>query len=260
MEKKYPDNKLKNKIKNGETVFGPFARINSPAVVEIVGYSGFDFVIIDMEHGPLSYSEAENMVRAASLSGITPVIRVPENKDVNIFRALDTGAEGVQIPQINDSVAAEYAARSARYHPLGNRGVCKYVRSALYSSVPANEYFERSSQEVLTVLMIEGEKVINDLDEIATVSEVDVLFLGPYDLSQSLGIPGQVKDSRVTKIIEKAIGIARNRGKAVGTFTTSAEEAWYWASRGVQYISIGIDTGLLYESTRELVKQLQEKR
>lgn len=260
MGKSFPENILKTKIKNGEVVYGPFSRINSPAVVEILGYAGFDFVIIDMEHGPLNFTEAENSVRSAQVAGITPIIRVPENKDILIHRALDTGASGVQVPQVNDVISAEYVVNSARYYPLGSRGVCKYVRSACYSNITVEDYFKGANNETLTVLNIEGEAAVRSIGEIASVPEVDVLFFGPYDLSQSLGIPGQVNDPKVVKAIEKSIDIVRSKGKAVGTFTSDFENAHYWAERGVQYVSIGIDTGLLYESTLELVKQLKKAR
>lgn len=259
MIKSFPINKLKERLKNGETVFGPFVRMNSPAIMEILGYAGFDFAIVDLEHGPMSYSEAENMVRAARSSEITPIIRVQENNETNILRALDTGAGGVQIPQINDAVSGAYAGRSSHYYPLGNRGVCKYVRSALYSAVPAEDYFQQSNREVLVVVHIEGKKGIEELDSILEIPEIDVIFLGPYDLSQSLGVPGQVNSPPVVKAMEKSVEMSRKAGKAVGTFSATVEGAHFWAERGVQYVSTFIDTGILFESAVQLVDRLKLK-
>ena len=123
-------NHLKEALMNGKTVFGPFLKLTDPAVVEIMGFAGFDFVIIDQEHGPISLQNAQNMVRAAESVGISPIIRVNKNEETSILRALDIGAQGIQIPQINSTENAIQAVQSVKYSPQGDRGVCRYVRVA----------------------------------------------------------------------------------------------------------------------------------
>ncbi|HAJ33282.1 MAG TPA: hypothetical protein DCK79_07890 [Candidatus Atribacteria bacterium] len=128
-------NYLKEALMNGKTVFGPFLKITDPAVVEIMGFAGFDFVIIDQEHGPISVQSAQDMIRAAESVGITPIVRVIKNEETSILRALDIGAQGIEIPQINNKQNAMKALKSVKYSPQGERGVCRYVRAADYSSM-----------------------------------------------------------------------------------------------------------------------------
>jgi len=153
-------------------------------------FAGFDFVIIDAEHGPISIQSAQNMIRAAETANITPIIRVANNDEDLILRALDIGAQGIEIPQINSKSQAIKAVRSVKYAPQGERGVCRYVRAANYSSMDKYEYFKSANNETIIIAHIEGVKGINNLDEILSVPDMYVIFIGPYDLSQSLGIPG----------------------------------------------------------------------
>jgi len=128
-------NHLKKNLQGGKVVFGPFLKFTDPAVVEIMRFAGFDFVIIDEEHGPISNESSQNLIRAAESVGITPIIRVGNNEEILILRALDIGAQGIEIPQINSKVDAERAIKSVKYSPQGERGVCRYVRAANYSSL-----------------------------------------------------------------------------------------------------------------------------
>ena len=120
-------NNLKKALHDSKIVSGPFLKITDPAVVEIIGFAGFDFVIIDAEHGPISMENAQNMIRAAETVNITPIIRVGNNDEALILRALDIGAQGIEIPQINSRSDAVRAVKSVKYSPQGERGVCRYV-------------------------------------------------------------------------------------------------------------------------------------
>ena len=253
----YSTNVLKSKMENGKVVFGTFVKIYSPAIMEILGYAGFDFAIIDMEHGPMGYSQAEDMVRAASLSSITPIVRVASNKDYEIQKALDIGAGGVQVPQVNDRLSAEYASNSAYYYPQGNRGVCKYVRAAKYSAISNENYFIKANQETLVVVHIEGKRGVRELPKILAVEGLDVIFLGPYDLSQSLGVTGQVDHPDVVTTMENAIDKIVKAGKIAGTFCSSVDDVLRWVTRGVHYVAFGTDTGFLYNSAKELIIHLE---
>lgn len=241
-----------------EVVFGPFMKLNNPAIVEIFGNSGFDFVIIDTEHGPTSMETAENLVRAAELVGATPIVRVSSNDSDKISRALDIGAQGIQIPQISNKADAEKAVKSAKFFPLGERGVCRFVRAASYSAKERYKYFSESNYETLIILQIEGLEGVKNIDEILKVDGIDILFLGPYDLSQSLGIPGQVDDPAVEKEMLKVVRKAREQGKVVGTFVDNVYEAVKWKKAGIKYISYSVDVGILYEAGREIIKNLDE--
>ncbi len=254
--KKVRVNELKRKLAKGEVVCGPFVRIGSPAVMEILGHAGFDFAIIDLEHGPMSVEKAEDMVRAAVCARISPIIRVTELNQPLILRALDTGADGVQIPQINNKEAAQLAAASTRYYPYGDRGVCRCIRAAGYSHIPATDYFEMANQETLTIVHIEGIDGVKQIDKILEVPNIDVIFLGPYDLSQSVGCPGKVNDPKVVGAMEEIIRKTREAGKYAGTYADNVEAIKHWTECGVQYVASYIDTLLLYEAARDLAAKV----
>jgi 4-hydroxy-2-oxoheptanedioate aldolase len=248
-------NTLKEKLQNGEIVIGPFMKFTDPAAVEIAGLAGFDFVIIDMEHGPVSYERAQDLIRAAELRNVTPVIRVPENKEIYIQRALDIGAHAVQVPQISNAKDAENVARASKFHPEGARGACRYVRAARYSSTPKAEYFSHANNDVITIIHIEGLEGIKNLEKIVKVPGIDIIFLGPYDLSQSCGVPGQTDHPEVIKKMTEAVELARNYGKVVGTFVESAEAVKKWSGLGVQYLSYSVDVGIYLQACSDIVSK-----
>jgi 4-hydroxy-2-oxoheptanedioate aldolase len=249
---------IKAELKQGRVLMGPFFRIPSPDLVEIFGEAGFDFIIIDQEHGPVSTETASNLVRACDLVGMAAVIRVPDNQPWQIQHALDIGALGVQVPQVGSVADAERVVRSSKFAPVGSRGVCRNVRAARYSARDRFKYFEESNRDTLVVVHIEGKEGVDHLDKILGVSGLDVIFLGPYDLSQSLGIPGQVDHPRVQSTMEEAISMCRRAGVAVGTYADNIEAAKRWVDRGVQYMAVGVDTSLIYNLTRKMIAEFRE--
>jgi 4-hydroxy-2-oxoheptanedioate aldolase len=250
-------NKLKLKLQKGEAAFGPFCKFQDPAAIEIAALAGFDFVIIDLEHGPLDVFQAQNLIRAAESRGITPIIRVSENSESNILRCLDIGAHAVQVPQISNRQDAEQVVKNTRYFPQGERGVCRYVRAAGYSSVEKTTYFKAANNQVLTIIHIEGLEGIKNLDEILKVEGIDVIFLGPYDLSQSCGVPGQIHHEKVQNSMMEAVSKAKKLGKIVGTFVETPEDAKKWKEIGVQYISYSVDVGILLNAYTSIVSRLK---
>ena len=250
-------NLLKKKLKEGKTCFGTFVRLG-PAAAEILGYGGWDFAVIDMEHGVFDFPLVEQCVRAARCSNVTSLVRIPEPTPSNIMRVVDAGAEGVQIPQVESAETAQAACRAARYFPEGNRGLCSFVRAANYSAVPPEEHLPSSNREVLTVLHIEGERAVREIEAIIETPGLDVVFLGPWDLSQSLGVPGKTKDPRVVGLMEKVISLCREKGIVSGTFVRFVDEAKYWIDRGVQYMMLSTDAGLLLQVSRERLEGLRK--
>ncbi|MCJ7814027.1 MAG: aldolase/citrate lyase family protein [Candidatus Atribacteria bacterium] len=250
-------NNLKKALHDSKIVFGPFLKITDPAVVEIMGFAGFDFVIIDEEHGPISMESAQNMIRAAESVNITPIIRVGDNNEALILRALDIGAQGIEIPQVNSRSDAVRAVKSVKYSPQGERGVCRYVRAANYSSIDKFKYFKSANDETMIIVHIEGVKGINNLDEILLVSGIDVIFIGPYDLSQSLGIPGEVNHPLVVEKMKEVILKCKENKVAVGTFADDVKTAKSWISLGIQYMSFSVDVGILYEASKNIINKFK---
>lgn len=238
-------------------VLGPFMKLDSPAVVELAGLAGFDFVIIDMEHGPLDILSAENMVRAAHLRNLIAIVRVGENNPLMISRALDIGADGVQVPQISNAKDALNAVRAAKFFPEGERGVCRYVRAADYTQISKAEYFKRANQDTNVIIHIEGQEGLSNLDEILKVDGIDILFIGPYDLSQSLGIPGEVENPRVIAEVTRIMDDAKTVGKKIGIFVEDISTAKNYISKGIQYVAYSVDVGLILDQFKSITTQIK---
>jgi len=250
------ENALKLKLAAGQVVYGPFMNCSYGAMIEIVGLAGFDFAIIDMEHGPLATQTAEDLCRAGLAGGLAPIIRVRKNDAPQIQRALDIGSAGVQIPQIETREQAELSVRAAKYAPLGMRGLSFYTRAGEYTINGIQGLTDHLNAEQLVIIHIEGARGLENLSEIVQTPHLDVIFLGPYDLSQSLGIPGQVNDPRVIDGMKRAIEVIRTAGKWAGTFAGDAATAERWESAGVQYLAIGVDVGIFAQACRQLRNQL----
>lgn len=247
--------RLRGTLRDGKSAFGPFMKSLDPAFVEIAGYAGFDYAILDMEHGPAATDRLGDLIRAAVCGNIAPIVRVPDISEQSIGKALDLGACGVQIPQVSTAEEAERAVRFAKFFPRGERGVCRFVRAAGYSAIPRNVYFSDANRALL-VLQLEGEVALRNLDDIISVDDVDVLFIGPYDLSQSLGVPGEVDNPRVTSAMSTIVEKAAAKGKTVGTFVDSIAAARRWMDAGIHYISYSVDVGIFREACASLVTDL----
>lgn len=243
---------FKDKLKQNKSVIGPFMKSCDPAFVEVAGYSGFDFAILDMEHGPASIETMENLVRAAIISGMVPIIRVPDTSETSIGKALDIGALGVQLPQIQNAKQAEEAIKRAKFYPQGERGMCRFVRAANYSSLDRYEYFERAN-ESLVILQLEGQEGIDNLEEILEIDGIDILFIGPYDLSQSLGVPGDITNPKVIDQMKFIVDKAKAKGTTLGTFLDQPDQVKLWQDAGVQYLSYSVDVGIFLEGCKRIV-------
>ncbi|MDR2886515.1 MAG: aldolase [Bacteroidales bacterium] len=247
---------FREKLLKGEPVYGPFMKTGDAAFVECAGHAGFDFCILDMEHGPVDFFNLQNLIRGAEAAGILPVVRTYDSSETAISKALDIGAKGVQVPQIQSAEEAREVIKAARYFPKGERGVCRFVRAANYSSTPRNEYFE-SANEALVILQVEGKQVVNHLDDILAVEGLDILFVGPYDLSQSLGVPGQVSHPVVVDTIKKITERAKEAGVVLGVFCDTFEAAALWRSAGIQYLSWSVDVGIFTDACKAIVEKLK---
>ena len=245
--------KFREKIANGENVFGPFMKTSDPMFVEAAGLSGFDFVILDMEHGPVEIESQQNNIRAAEARNTVPIIRLKDKAENTIGKALDIGAYGIQVPQINSADEAREVVKYAKFYPYGMRGVCRFVRAADYSAVDRYEFFE-SSKDVLVILQLEGIGAIKNLDEILEVEGVDILFIGPYDLSQSLGLPGQVNNPVVVDEMKKIVEKAKKKNKVIGTFIDTPEDLKMWKDIGLQYLCYSVDIGIFMDACKEINK------
>ncbi|MEW6660873.1 MAG: HpcH/HpaI aldolase family protein [Bacillota bacterium] len=246
--------RFKEKLSSG-TVYGPFSKTKDPAFVEIAGYAGFDFIILDLEHGPNSVETVQNLIRAARLAKILPIVRVKEGNFSVIGEALDIGAAGIQVPQVTTAEEAKRIVRLAKFFPEGMRGLCRFVRAADYSSMDRYEYI-KGANETLIIVQLEGQEAMNNLDEILDVKGIDILFIGTYDLSQSLGIPGQVNHPLVMAKIKEIIERCKAKGIQVGSFADTLENAKNFKEAGVKYLAYSVDVGLFYEHCKYIIDNL----
>ena len=254
MPQVFPTNKVKALHREGKPAIGAFCPIHSAQIIEIMGYAGLDFVIIDTEHGPAGVETVEHLCRAAELGGMMPFVRVTNNTDPTIIlRALDAGAMGVQIPMIESGEQAARVARGARYNPLGTRGLAG-TRATRYGSIPLAEYVKAANEEVAVIVQIETVKGVENATEIAKAPGVDIVFIGPVDLSLALGIPGQVGSPLHTEYMDKAINAVIAAGKPVGSLTFSTEHGQEQIARGMQYLCINAVP--VYAHCRNMLQQL----
>ena len=187
---------IKQEMKNGNPMIGIFITLPAPGLVEMAAACGYDFVIIDNEHGTSDINGAtENMILAAYASGIYPIIRVPNLVRGSILKPLDMGIKGVHVPLINTKELAEEAVKAAKYPPIGNRGTAVTIRAANYgfSTKKGRDFLDKSNEETLVIAAIETKESVDNLDDILSVPGIDVVFIGPYDLSVSLGYTADVK-------------------------------------------------------------------
>jgi len=227
-------NTLKQKLNQGLPTFGPFVNTPAPAMVETMGWLGYDFVIIDCEHGTMDYETTENMIRAAELSGVTPIIRIGMNIQQHIQRYLDAGAQGVLIPLINNAADGKAVVDSVKYPPTGKRGLFA-GRPARYGVQDMAEYVKEANEETFVGLQIETLEGLENQDEIIATEGADLIFLGPGDLSSSFGVHGQPTHPKVIETIEGLTEKILAAGKHVGTITADAGQAKHWNEIGIRW-------------------------
>ena len=252
-EKSSPGN-LRDRLHKGEVVFGVFCKTTSPEMIECLGYAGFDFCILDHEHGPIGMETTQNLVRAAEMSGICPIVRAGEINETGISHPLDVGVAGVQVPQVNSLEDAKRVIELARFAPRGKRGVCRFVRAARYSDMNRQEYFATANESII-ILQLEG-SAISAYRDVVKLEDVDVFFIGPYDISQTLGLTGQIDAPEVQAKVHEIIGIVKDAGKAAGVFADTPEQAKRWIDAGCQYIAYSVDYGIFVDACKALNKEL----
>jgi 4-hydroxy-2-oxoheptanedioate aldolase len=250
-------NLTKEKIKAGQATYGVFINISCPSIVEIIGLLGFDFVLIDAEHGPMDLETCENMVRAADRVNVTPLVRVAINIQQNILRYLDGGALGVQLPLLNTKADVESVVRSVRYRPEGRRGLAGVRANDWGLSGPLGEYVKTANEENLVICQIETMEAVDNLKEILTVPGVDVIFIGPNDLSVAMGYPGQVKHPEVQSMIERLVREIKAAGKPMGTVAYDLDTLRLRKEQGFQFIVYNV-VPMIVKSGREYLQAARE--
>ena len=225
-----------------EYVVGTFLNLGSPVTVEIAGLAGFDWVLLDHEHGPGGEDTMLHQLQAAAATPTFPIVRIAINETARFKRALDMGASGVMVPYVNTADEARAAVQAMRYPPHGIRGVAKFNRGAGFSG-DFEDYYLHAHERLLTVVQIETAEAVANIDEIAAVDGADVLFVGPADLSYNLGIRDQLESPRFTEALQKVSAAAKKHGKAAGILVHANPLVAKVRDLGYTFVSLGSDGG-----------------
>ncbi len=243
-------NTLKQRLKKGEKTFGVFLDLGHPPIAEILAASGYDCVLIDREHGLGDIASSVPEMMSAQAHGATALMRVPVNDPVVLKLALDAGVEGVMIPAINNAEEAKRAAASCAYPPRGIRGFAAAIVRASSYGVKIEEYMARARDELLVMGQIESRAGIENADAIVATEGIDMVFTGPYDLSNSLGYPGEPDHPQVLKAIARVEKAAKKHGKWMGNIPTPGRSAADLYKAGYDLVLSHCDVVMLRDAAR----------
>jgi len=251
-------NRVKTQLSAGLPVFGSFVYLSDPAIIEIIAIVGFDFVIIDTEHTAFDMSLVEHMVRGADAAGITPLVRVSDNDEKLILRALETGAQGIVIPFVSTAAEAKRAFEATRYPPEGTRGMCTATRAAQYGAVRSDykKHEAECNREILVVGLIEDMNGVKNVGSILDAG-VDVAFVGKGDLSVGLGVSNDYEHPLVISATEEVLKTAEQKGKWSGIVSHEFGDARRWLDNGCKFICYHADVHVVMAAYRTAIENLR---
>eukprot|EP00756_Hemistasia_phaeocysticola_P031095 Hpha_TRINITY_DN16332_c1_g1::TRINITY_DN16332_c1_g1_i1::g.60862::m.60862/K02510/hpaI, hpcH; 4-hydroxy-2-oxoheptanedioate aldolase len=246
------ENKFKTQITGaGRKQIGLWTGLGNSLVAEMLSHvSGFDWLVIDMEHSPNDVTEVLHQLQASQHGNAEPVVRVPWNEPVMVKRVLDLGARSVIFPMVNTKEEAELAVSAMRYPPKGVRGVMSLQRMNMYGA-QAPHYYKEIEQQLCTIVQIETAEAVKNIPAIASVDGVDALFVGPSDLSASIGHLGNPGHPEVRKLIEEAFAAIKASGKAAGYLSANHDDCRWVLDMGADFVAVGSDIALLTNLCRK---------
>lgn len=242
-------------LREKKKLIGSIVHIPATELVEILGYAGYHMVMIDTEHTPFGMETAQQLILAAQAVDMCPIVRVSEITEATVKKALDAGASGVIFPDIATVEQARKAVSYAKYAPLGTRGACLNVRGARYS-LAGKEHFSKANENTSAIFLVESQEGLENMDEILEVKGVDAVFLGPYDLSVSMGLAGMVHDERVMDVLKQMMERSHAHGIPVGIYERDLEFAGEWLRMGMDYVFYETDVSFVakcYSSNYESI-------
>ena len=247
---------FRRRVQAGETLLGTFINLGSPIAVELCGRAGYDWMILDLEHGALTEANLLGMLHAAASTPATAVVRVEEGTRLRIGRALDFGAPSLMVPRVESAAEAERMVSYVRYPPTGVRGVALPTRGARFGDLTHADVADAHSDTCLFI-QIEGRGALEEADAIAAIDGVDVLFVGPTDLSHALGVPGKIDAPVYTDAVEHVARAAAQSGKAAGILLWNFDELERYVEMGYRLIAVGSDGGHVATAARRLAEDFR---
>ena len=245
-------NPLRAKLAAGECVAGFMVTMPSVALVQVLAGSGADFLIVDMEHGPIDLATAHAMVAATRGTGAVPIVRVPSTEPWLAKPVLDTGAMGVNFPMVSDAATARETVRAVRYPPAGARGYAPSYAPLRWGMAPP-DYLRVADREVLNIVTIEEPGAVERLDEILAVPGIDVVVIASFDLSMSMGVPGRFDDPELLRLVAVAEEKVRRAGLPLGGVAITPEMARAKRAAGYRMLLVGFDVLLVEGAARAAV-------
>lgn len=239
--------------------FGLFVKCPSMEMIESIGIVGCDFAVIDMEHTPLSPRDLYPLLLAAERRNLEIIVRIPVKSEQYFKWVKDLNISTIQVPHVQSAEDVKYAISNTLFAPTGQRGLCRFVRASDFSGKNKDQYLEYANSHNNLILQIEGMEAVKNIDEIiAAIPKGVSLFVGPYDLSQSMGKPGEIWDLEVQTTIQMIISKAKAKDIPIGTFTDSLEGIKKWKERGVDFIEYASDLNVFITATKNLLTIIRQ--
>jgi 2-keto-3-deoxy-L-rhamnonate aldolase RhmA len=254
-------NLTRERLAKGETVYGCGLQVyRAPEIVRCFAAAGFDYVFIDQEHGSFNLETVHDMIIASKTCGITPIVRVGELQYTLCARLLDQGAQGIILPRVEDPELLKEAMSWLRFPPTGRRGYGVNPTMVDYESKNFQEIIEHQNRNTLAVVQFETVTAMERLDDLLSVPGLDVIMVGPADLSISLGIPGQFEHPLLISTVDRLIEKCNRHGVVPGIQLRSVELSRFWAQRGMRFVGTSAEHAMLLDKCRETVIQLRAAR
>ena len=250
---------LRERVLAGELLAGTFCNLGSHITTEIAGNAGFDWLLLDLEHGAGDQSELVHQLQAAAAADTPAIVRIAWNEPWRFKRVLDTGAAGVIVPWVSTVEEAQVATTAMRYFPDGVRGAATLIRANGFGR-DRDEYLQAANDNLLTVVQIETRQAVENAAAIAAVEGVDVLFVGPFDLSIGLGVGGQFDHPEFLAALEQVVAGAKGAGKAAGILLQRPDQVAATIARGFSFIALGSDGGLVANGMAQLAAAFEPFR
>ena len=245
---------LRTRIREGETLIGVFSDLASPLAVELCGRAGYDWAVLDLEHGAANESDLLPLLYAAASTPMAAVVRSQSAERLRVGRALDLGAEGIMLPQLKSIEEVREAVSYLRYPPVGQRGVALRTRGGGLGSLGHADVARVVHERIAGVVQIESEGLVTAADAIAALDEVDVLFVGPGDLTHSMGIPGRFGDGRYLDALRTVVAATEAHGKAAGILIYDAAALPPLLDMGFRFIGLGSEGSFVSAGARAMLE------
>jgi len=251
-------NPVKEKMLSGEPTFGTLVSMPSPNVVQVLAASGFDWLWFDLEHGPIPFDALHNMINATAVgdAACIPLTRVPADELWSVKPVLDAGSLGVIFPFVETTQGAADAVAATRYPPAGKRGFGPFYAGSRWG-LGLREYAEQADDAILRVMMLESKDAVENVEEIMATDGIDVAFLAPFDLSQSLGVPGQFDSPVYLDALDRLEKATEQAGAIMGTLVLDADTAKAKLDRGYRFLMLGLDIALLEGAAKDILGQVR---